>query len=158
MSQCRHWGNLWGSRMTTVPFFWCGDKTCPLETATQHGSSGHDDTSVPCAGSPYPTEHPWVPHRAPGFCKLKVAKGLWDLLSCFPPLVLHVLHMAVQDLLSEGLGPLPGAQSATAPWPGFLSCLMVAGALNLSCGLPWVLRGQAGSAIPAMCPLSRDQQ
>lgn len=32
---------------------------------------------------------------------------------------------------------------------------MAAGALNLSRGLRWVLRGQGGSAIPAMCPLSR---
>lgn len=66
-----------------------------------------------------------------------------------------MLHSAGQDLLSGGLGPLLGAQTVTAPWPGFLSCLMAAGALNLSRGLRWVLRGQGGSAIPAMCPLSR---
>lgn len=96
-----------------------------------------------------------MPHRAPGFSKLMVAKGLWNLLCCFPTLELHVLHTAGQDLLSEGLGPLLGAQTVAVPWPGFLSCLMAAGALNLSRGLRWVLRGQGGSAIPAMCPLSR---
>lgn len=87
-----------------------------------------------------------------------VDKGLWDLLSCLPPLALPVLHMAVQEPLARSSVPLLGVQTAPAPWPGFLGCLMAAGALNLSRGLSRAARARGDSAIPAMCPLSRDRQ
>lgn len=70
------------------------------------------------------------------------------------PCTPHTAHGSAGSAVG-GFGPTAGAQTTTAPWPGFLSCLMAAGALNLSCGLSWVLRCQGGSAIPAMCPRSR---
>lgn len=110
------------------------------------------------AGPPLPAGHPGVSHQAPDFCNFGLAKGLWDLLSCLPPHVLPLWYMVAQEPLAGGSSPLPGVQTATAPWLGFPSCLMAAGALNLSRGPSWVLRAGGGSAIPAMCPLSRDQQ
>lgn len=89
------------------------------------------------------------------FLQAQGSQGAAEPALLLSPLVLPMLHTAVQDLLSEALGPLLGAQAVAAPWPGFLSCLTAAGALNLSRGLRWVLGGQGGSAIPAMCPLSR---
>lgn len=110
------------------------------------------------AGPSLPAGHPWVSHQAPDFCNFGVARGLWDLLSCLPPLALPVLCMVAQEPLAGGLSPLPGVQTATAPWPGFPSCLMAAGALNLSRGPSQASRARGVSAIPAMYPLSRDQQ
>lgn len=88
----------------TVPSSLRGDKTCPLGTPTQHG--GCRTRWHPC---------PWVqdPHSQMGthacltryliFCNFGVAKGLWDLLSCLPPLALPVLHMSAQEPLAGGL-------------------------------------------------------
>ena len=110
------------------------------------------------AGPLLPARHPWVSHQAPDFCNFGLAEALWDPLPCLPPLAPPTLRMAAQEPLAGGLSPLPGVQTVAAPRLGFPSCLMAAGASNLSCGPSRASRARGGSAIPAMCPRSRDQQ